>query len=155
MNMICIADAAQKHISMIEAIERDSFSAPWTEEMLRSQLRSDSHVFLVALEGDDVVGYIGMMFVLDEGYISNVAVRPDRRGRGVGSGLVAAMVKRCREKRLAFVTLEVRESNSAARRIYSAQGFADVGVRKNYYERPTEDAVLMTLFLGEQDLEMN
>ena len=78
------------------------------------------------------------------GYVGNLAVRPDRRRQGLGAALVAAMGAAAREKGLAFLTLEVRESNLPARRLYEKCGFAAVGTRKNYYEKPTENAVLMT-----------
>lgn len=147
MEDFIIRDARAEDIPALGAIERECFSQPWTEDMLRGQLREENHVFLVCEHSGAVVGYIGMMFVLDEGYISNVAVTGSIRGKGLGKALVTEMVSRCREKNLAFVTLEVRASNAPARKVYSACGFSDVGVRKNYYQQPKEDAVLMTCFL--------
>jgi len=101
---------------------------------------------LAALDDDGIVlGYVGLMFVLDEGYISNVAVAPEERRQGVADALISALVDRTRNK-LAFLTLEVRESNAAAISLYKKHGFEIVGNRKNYYERPRESALLMTLF---------
>ena len=102
---------------------------------------------LAALEGDAVLGYIGLMHILDEGYISNIAVSEIHRGKGVACALVNAMKVRGAELGLSFLTLEVRTSNRAARALYTKHGFTEVGRRKGYYEKPAEDALLMTLFL--------
>jgi ribosomal-protein-alanine N-acetyltransferase len=144
---IRITDAAPEHIPQIGALEKRCFSLPWTEELLRTQLRSDRHIFLAALDGETVAGYIGLMYVLDEGYISNVAVLPAYRRRGVGTALLDELEREARKVRLSFLTLEVRASNTAARALYAARGFRETGLRKNYYEKPAEDAVLMTKYL--------
>jgi len=144
---IRITDAAPEHIPQIVALEKLCFSLPWTEELLGTQLRGDGHIFLAALDGDTVAGYIGLMYVLDEGYISNVAVLPAYRRRGVGTALLDELERKAREARLSFLTLEVRASNAAARALYAARGFQVTGLRRNYYEKPPEDAVLMTKYL--------
>lgn len=139
-----IVDALAEHIPQIEEIENACFSLPWTRQMLESQLRGGDHIFLAAVSGERVLGYVGLMFVLDEGYISNVAVAPDCRRKGVADGLISALEARCREKGLAFMTLEVRSGNAPAIALYEKHGFVPVGSRKNYYDKPKEDAVLMT-----------
>ena len=144
---VTIVPAAEAHLPEIEAIERACFSLPWTEEMLRTQLDGSSHLFLTALCGGAVAGYIGLQFVLDEGYISNVAVAPEYRRRGVGRALLDALTARARARDLAFLTLEVRRSNAAAIGLYAGAGFVQVGCRRDYYEKPREDAILMTLYL--------
>lgn len=144
MRPFVITDAREELLPQIQKIEQQSFSVPWTEAMLRLQLDPDSHVFLTAETEGNVIGYIGMMFVLDEGYISNVAVHPLWRGRGVADGLLYALEERARQKMLSFLTLEVRESNAPAIALYEKHGFRTVGRRKNYYEKPAEDAILMT-----------
>ena len=145
---IRITDAREELLPQIQQIEQQSFSVPWTDAMLRMQLQPDSHVFLTAeTENGAVVGYVGMLYVLDEGYISNVAVRPDCRRQGVAEALLTALEARGRALMLSFLTLEVRESNAAAVALYEKRGYRAVGRRKNYYEKPTEDAVLMTLTL--------
>ncbi len=83
-----INDAREELLPQIQRIEQQSFSVPWTEPMLRMQLQPDSHVFLTAETEAGVVGYVGMLYVLDEGYVSNVAVRPDQRRRGVADALL-------------------------------------------------------------------
>ena len=145
---IRIADAREELLPQIQRIEQQSFSVPWTDAMLRMQLQPDSHVFLTAETDEGVVGYVGMLYVLDEGYISNVAVRPDKRRRGVADALLDALEARARALLLRFVTLEVRRSNEGAVALYEKHGYRVVGCRKNYYEKPTEDALLMTLMLS-------
>jgi len=144
---IRITDAQEAVLPQIQRIEQQSFTVPWTEAMLRLQLSPDSHVFLTAQADGQVVGYIGMMYVLDEGYISNVAVHPDYRRQGIARALIRALEARARGMLLSFLTLEVRESNAPARALYAECGFREVGRRKNYYEKPAEDAILMTLTL--------
>ena len=144
MRPFVITNAREELLPQIQKIEQQSFSVPWTETMLRLQLEPDSHIFLTAEAAGDVIGYIGMMYVLDEGYISNVAVHPLWRRRGVADALLDALTERARQKILSFLTLEVRESNAPAIALYEKHGFRSVGRRKNYYEKPTEDAILMT-----------
>ncbi|MGM9541779.1 MAG: ribosomal protein S18-alanine N-acetyltransferase [Candidatus Limivicinus sp.] len=142
-----IIDTTEAQLEQIQAIERQCFSCPWTLDQLRSQLSDDRHVFLAAVaENGAVVGYVGMMFVLDEGYISNVAVAPAYRRQGVADALTSALVMRAEELGLAFVTLEVRAGNEPAKALYAKHGFVPVGRRKNYYDLPKEDAILMTRF---------
>lgn len=142
-----ILDAAARHLPQVERLEQRCFSVPWTEAQLRAQLPDDRHVFLVAERGNEVLGYVGLMHVLDEGYISNVAVSPDFRRQGIGAALIAELTRRAGRLELAFLTLEARASNAPAIRLYEKMGFRQVGRRKRYYQRPEEDAVLMTLFL--------
>ncbi len=142
-----IRDAEPALIPQIEALEKRCFSLPWTQEQLRGQLRDAQHEFLAALDPDDgLLGYVGMLYVLDEGYISNVAVEPDCRCTGVGDALIEALEARCVQHGLSFATLEVREGNLPARALYEKHGFENVGRRKAYYDRPKEDAILMTKF---------
>ena len=139
-----IRDAREGDLPRLAEIERECFSVPWTVDMLRSQLSPGQHVFLVAEKDGEAAGYIGLAYVLDEGYISNVAVAPSFRRRGIGDALLDGMEARGRALSLAFLTLEVRESNAPARALYAKHGYRDVGRRKNYYEKPREDAILMT-----------
>lgn len=143
-----ITDAEKRHVEQILNIEKCCFSVPFTREQILSQMPDSMHVFLVA-EGEDggVLGYVGMMYVLDEGYISNIAVSPDARRMGIADSLIERLEETAKELELSFITLEVRESNSPARELYKKHGFSDVGRRKNYYTLPTEDAILMTSYL--------
>ena len=143
-----IADVRLEHIDEIEQLEKQCFSVPWSRQALISQLPDDMHIFIAAFnESGRVLGYVGMMYVLDEGYISNVAVSPECRRLGIADKLIESLIKRANERNLSFVTLEVRESNLPAIELYRKFGFSDVGMRKNYYNKPTENAILMTKFL--------
>ncbi|MGO5027738.1 ribosomal protein S18-alanine N-acetyltransferase [Candidatus Agathobaculum pullicola] len=142
-----VVPMAERHLAALAEIEKACFHAPWSEAMLREEL--DKGIFLVAEQDGQAVGYIGCQTVLDEGYITNVAVSPDCRRQGVGRALIAELVSCARAKELSFVTLEVRASNASALALYEGAGFGRVGVRKNFYSAPSEDAVLMTRFLKE------
>lgn len=134
----------RSHIPQIAALERLCFSAPWSEAMLTEVLFDAQASFIVAeSEEGGVLGYAGLQVVLDEGYIDNIAVEPAARRHGVADELLDVF---CRfgEAHLAFLTLEVRASNEPAIALYRKHGFEEAGRRKNYYTKPTEDAVIMT-----------
>ena len=142
-----VVPMAERHLAALAEIEKACFHAPWSEAMLREELGKG--IFLVAERDGQAIGYVVCQTVLDEGYITNVAVSPDCRRQGVGRALIAELVQRARAQGLSFVTLEARASNAPAIALYEGAGFVRVGVRKNFYTAPTEDAVLMTLFLKE------
>lgn len=140
------------HLDEVAELERICFSAPWSRNMLAEELDNALSAFLVALDGDGkVVGYAGVQVILDEGYITNVAVRPEWRRRGVAGKLLQVFLDFAQANHLAFLTLEVRESNYGAIALYGSRGFRSVGRRRNYYEHPREDAVIMTRAFGEPD----
>ena len=133
------------HLDEVAELERICFSAPWSRNMLAEELDNALSALLVALDDDGrVVGYAGVQVILDEGYITNVAVRPDCRRRGVAAQLLKVFLDFAQGNKLAFLTLEVRESNHAAIILYGRHGFRSVGRRRNYYEHPREDAIIMT-----------
>ena len=136
----------REHLDEVAALERACFSAPWSRNMLAEELDNAAAAYLVALDAADgsVVGYAGLLVVLDEGYITNVAVRPESRRAGVASALLDVFVSFAEGNRLAFLTLEVRASNYGAIALYGSRGFRGVGRRPNYYEHPKEDAIIMT-----------
>lgn len=146
-NDIIITDAAHSDVPEIFKIELSSFTDPWTEEMLRSQIRGEGKLFLTARHNNNAVGYVGLTHVLDEGCISKLAVLQDFRRQGIGSLLIDAAKARAGALGLSFITLETRESNSASRGLYLRHDFIVAGQRKDYYENPREDAVLMTCFM--------
>lgn len=133
-------------IDAVAAIEAECFSHPWSKKSLEEPLEKENSLFIVAVEDEKVIGYVGMEVIVDEGYIFNVAVSADYRRRGVGYALVRELVTYSMKNSLCFITLEVRESNSAAISLYSKFGFIKAGERKNYYSDPTEAAVLMTKY---------
>ena len=140
--------AVSQHIA---ALERACFSAPWTRAQLAGQLPDDRHVFLIAAAGETVLGYANFLHVLDEGDIGNVAVAPEHRRQGIADALLDALCARAAALNLAFLTLEVRASNAPAIALYRKHGFQTVGQRRNYYQKPDEDALLMTWFRREAE----
>ncbi len=150
MNLV-ITDAQKCHVPEIARIETECFSDPWSESSICSQLTGPNHVFLAALDGERLIGYVGLMYVLDEGYIANVAVTGEYRRQHVADALIQELIRRGAQLQLRFLTLEVRVSNTPAQTLYQKHGFEPVGLRKKYYEKPREDALLMTLYLKEED----
>ena len=135
----------RSHVGQIAELERECFSAPWSEAMLTEALFDAQASFIVAESEDGgLLGYAGLHVVLDEGYINNVAVDPRFRRQGVADELIAAFVRFGKAK-LAFLTLEVRASNAPAIALYAKHGFQTAGRRRDYYDDPKEDAILMTL----------
>jgi len=138
------------HIKEIAQIERQCFSMPWSESALEEELYNPQASFIVAQRADGaVLGYAGLHVAADEGYIDNIAVREDYRRQGIADDLLDVFV-RFGAANLAFLTLEVQPSNQAAIDLYFKHGFAQVGRRKDYYENPREDAIIMTLEFGEE-----
>ena len=141
-----IVPMTAEHLDRIAALEKICFSTPWSRNMLAEELDNALSAFLVALDDEGkVVGYAGVQIILDEGYITNVAVRPECRRQGVAAKLLQVFLDFAKANKLAFLTLEVRASNYDAIALYGSRGFRSVGRRKNYYEHPKEDAIIMTL----------
>ncbi len=138
-----IVPMTSTHVSQAAALEALCFSAPWSEKSLREELDNPLALWLVAVEGGELVGYIGSQTVLGETDMMNLAVAPACRRRGIARGLVLALMDTLREQGSHSLTLEVRRSNSPARALYESLGFAQVGLRKNYYQRPREDGVIL------------
>lgn len=141
-----IIPMTSEHLDQVVEIEKICFSDPWSRRMLSEHLENECAATLVA-QGEDgtILGYAGLLVVLDEGYITNVAVRPEYRRQGIAGELLGVFRRFAEGNRMAFLTLEVRDSNASARALYAKHGFSEVGVRKNYYDHPKEDAVIMTL----------
>ena len=134
-----------EHLDEVAELERLCFSAPWSRNMLAEELENALSAMLVALDdAGRVAGYAGLQVILDEGYITNVAVRPDCRRQGVAGQILQVFLDFAQAQGLAFLTLEVRASNQAAILLYGSRGFRGMGRRKNYYEHPREDAIIMT-----------
>ena len=141
-----IEKMTKEHLDSVYIIETECFSHPWSKQSLENELNNDTSLFWVATENNDVIGYIGMSVVIDEGYIFNVAVSETYRKKGVGSALINEIVTYGKKNNLCFITLEVRESNINAQSLYSKFGFIKVGERKNYYSEPKENAILLTKY---------
>lgn len=124
-------------------IEKECFSLPWSEKSFQDSLEREDTLFLVCEEGIEITGYIGMYLSFDEGNITNVAVSPLYRKKGYGEALVSSAKELAKEKQIEKIFLEVRVSNTPAISLYKKMGFENLGVRKNFYEHPQEDASIM------------
>ena len=141
------------HLEEIERLERICFSRPWSRRMLAEELENQCAAFLVAEDGQTgaVMGYAGLLVVADEGYITNVAVFPEYRRQGVAAKILEIYLNFAQANQLAFLTLEVRPSNEAAIALYQRYGFEEVGRRKNYYDLPKEDALILTRYFDKEE----
>ena len=141
------------HLDEIAALERACFSRPWSRNMLAEELENQCAAFLTALDAQSgkVVGYAGLLVAADEGYITNVAVFPEYRRQGVAGQLLQVFCNFAAGQHLAFLTLEVRPSNTAAIALYTSFGFTERGRRRNYYDLPKEDALILTRDFGEEE----
>ena len=141
-----IVPMRQVHIDAVAALEQACFSEPWSAVALAEELDNPHAVFLVAVEGDTVLGYVGMHHVLDEGFITNVAVSPAARRRGVARALLGDLAAYGAAHSLYRITLEVRVGNTPARTLYESEGYRLDGIRPKFYSRPTEDAAIYSLY---------
>ena len=150
-----IVPMAAEHLDEVAELERVCFTTPWSRNMLAEELDNACSAYLVALDKEDgsVVGYAGLLVIAGEGHITNVAVRPASRRGGVAAALLDVFLRFAEANALAFLTLEVRASNYAAIALYGSRGFRSVGRRKNYYEHPREDAIIMTREFAEHGNE--
>ena len=137
-----IARLEPKHLLGVAALEKKVFATPWSEKSLELLCTENGFGF-VALEGDTVTAYGGMLTVLDEGQITNIATHPNYRRQGLAAKVLSALLEQARAKGIASVTLEVRVSNQAAIALYQKFGFSVVGKRVRFYTHPTEDALIM------------
>ena len=130
-------------IAQVAEIERQIFSIPWSEKAFRDSMESDNTIYIVAKENDNVAGYAGMYLSFEEGNITNVAVNPLSRRKGIGEKIVRDILNTAYEKGVRDVFLEVRETNSVAIALYEKIGFKEEGIRKNFYDKPRENALIM------------
>lgn len=142
--MITIRAMQKQDVEAVESLEREIFSQPWSCQGFLDALQLENTIFLVAEEDRKIAGYIGMYVSLDEGEITNVAVAPKRRQRGIGELLIREMKKEAANHAVSRIVLEVRVSNHSAIRLYERSGFVNLGIRKGFYEMPKEDAYIMS-----------
>ena len=131
------------HVPQIAELEKLCFSDPWSEKSIETELSCRLSLWLVAIEGEQVVGYVGSQTVIDESDMMNIAVHPNFRRLGIAEAMIAALTDALREKDSRALTLEVRASNVPAIALYEKLGFSQVGLRKNYYRNPKEDALIL------------
>ncbi len=135
------------HIEDVEAvyaIERNTFSTPWTEDAFVNEIKLNhlARYWVIKLN-DVIIGYGGCWFIVDEAHITNIAIDGTYRGRGFGKYLVQCMINDVKDQGINAATLEVRSSNDIAINMYQSVGFKIEGVRKNYYDSPNEDALIL------------
>lgn len=131
------------HVPQVAALEKTCFSDPWSESSVRSELQNALSLWLVALDEEKVVGYIGSQSVMGESDMMNVAVDPDYRRRGIAEKLVTELSGQLKALGNGCLTLEVRASNVGAIALYEKMGFQQIGRRPNYYRNPREDALIL------------
>ena len=142
---------AIKHLPELMEIEVEAYLEPWTLNMFRQEVFNGSSHFHVALLDETVVGYVGFWLVLDEAHITSVTIRDTMRGRGYGRQLMEFIMEAAKEVGATRASLEVRISNDRAQNLYRSMGFRDVYIRKGYYAKNKEDALVMMAELGEHD----
>jgi ribosomal-protein-alanine N-acetyltransferase len=133
-----------RHIEALAEIEKLCFSKPWSYNSLAEELSNPLAVFYVAEIDGETAAYAGMHHIIDEGYITNIAVHPNFRKKGLATALVRLLDSYAKNNGLSMLTLEVRQKNSPAIKIYSKAGFKQEGIRRDFYEAPKEDALILT-----------
>ena len=141
--MIRIFQMTAAQVPQVAALEQCCFADPWSENSVASELQNPLSLWLVAMDGERLAGYVGSQTVLGESDMMNVAVDEDYRRQGVGKMLIEALVERLKAQESHCLTLEVRDSNAPARNLYGSLGFSEIGRRKNYYRNPREDALIL------------
>lgn len=141
--MLQIDDMQKGDLEQVAEIEKECFSMPWSLKSFEETLQKQNAFYVVAREDGKVVGYCGAYGILDEADINQVAVAAAYRGRGIGKKMLGVLFTKLLQAGIAQVTLEVRKSNRAAIALYESVGFVTEGVRKNFYEKPVEDALIM------------
>ena len=141
--MIEIVSMTRAHVKWIAEIEKLCFSDPWSENSIVSELDNPLALWLVAVDGERVAGYVGSQSVLGQTDMMNIAVHPDDRRRGIAERLVAELIEKLTEKGSGSLMLEVRVSNEPAKALYEKLGFKQVGLRPRYYTKPREDALIL------------
>lgn len=138
-----IIKMTQAHTKQVAALESACFSMPWSENAITSELNNPLSLWLVAVDGGTVVGYVGSQSVMGEADMMNIAVCSDHRRKGIAKSLVLALIDQLSQNEVHSLTLEVRASNFAAIQLYEQLGFAPVGRRPGYYKTPKEDALIL------------
>ncbi len=133
-------------VSAVAEIEEKSFTTPWSSEAFEGSILQDNYKLIVAVSDDDdkdILGYCCFYYVADEAEIPNVCVREDMRGKGIGAEMLSGLMDIAKSMKISSIYLEVRMSNEPATRLYTKLGFVENGIRKGFYERPREDAIVM------------
>lgn len=134
---------APEDADAVEVVEKACFAIPWSRESFWKAAGDSNTCYLLVLDGERVIGYAGCWISFEEGQITNVAVLPEYRGKGVGTKLMGEIIRLLLARGLTALTLEVRPSNMPARALYARYGFREAGVRKGYYQDNGEDALIL------------
>ncbi len=134
----------------ISLLEKECFSAPWSENQIKDEISKNNVKFLVAKTGDELCGYISGQLILDEFYINNVAVTEKYRNNGIASSLIKMLIDELKQTDCTLATLEVRETNVNARKVYEKFSFINLGIRKDFYSHPRENACIYTLYFNSE-----
>ena len=133
----------QAHVAQVAQLEKLCFSLPWSENSVTSELRNPLSLWIVAVEGETLAGYVGSQSVMGEADMMNLAVQPEYRRQGIGEKLVSVLITALAQQSVSSLTLEVRASKAPAISLYEKLGFVQVGRRPNYYRNPKEDALIL------------
>ena len=138
------AKMTEKHVAQVAELEKICFgTAAWSEKSIASELNNALSLWIVAVENEKVLGYVGSQTVMGETDMMNVAVHPDYRKQGIATGLITELIGALKKRESHCLTLEVRASNEPAKNLYKMLDFEEIGIRKNYYRNPREDALIL------------
>ena len=138
------AKMTEKHVAQVAELEKICFgTAAWSEKSIASELNNALSLWIVAVEDEKVLGYVGSQTVMGETDMMNVAVHPDYRKQGIATGLITELIGALKKRESHCLTLEVRASNEPAKNLYKILDFEEIGIRKNYYRNPREDALIL------------
>ncbi len=141
---VVIEDMRLEDLPGVQLVENASFPLPWPANAFRHELTQNKNAhYIVAKEGDHIVGYAGLWLSLDEAHITTFAVLPDHRRRKIGERMLLSLFERAEKLGAEWLTLEVRASNLPAQRLYEKYGFRSAGIRRRYYSDNNEDAIIM------------
>ncbi len=143
VNKLKIELMKKEDIDGVYLVEKDAFEHHWSKKEFEKELKNNVARYLVAKIDNEIIGYLGVWFILDEGHITNVAVKKEYRNMKIGTQLVEKLILMANENKIMSLTLEVRESNMNAQKLYKSNGFMLSGIRKEYYSDNKENAIIM------------
>lgn len=143
---LLISKMQESDINELVKIDKICFSSPWSYNSFKAELENKNSYFIVCKYNNNAIGYAGLYKILDETYISNIALLPDYRKKGIGRKLLVSLINYAQNNRASFISLEVRKSNYIAINLYKSEGFVLSGLRKNFYSSPKEDGLIMTKY---------
>lgn len=149
-----IKQMTEEDVTAVAALEAENFSRPWSYDAFLKTLSDENYIVIIAKDMDALLGYCVLLCTGEEADITNVCTAPTARGRGVATEMLTVLMKEGYDRGVTEFFLEVRESNTPARNLYTKLGFEEIGLRKNYYEEPKEHAVLMKKGSLDENVEL-